>query len=87
MRAGLLNAVAVMGRTISDAQLGLLAGFQRVTLVMDGEEAGRMASIENGTKLLGQAGRRDVKVVFLPQEAQPDHLPIEDLKRIAGEIS
>jgi DNA primase len=87
VRAGVMNSVASMGRTISDAQLDLVRQFPKITLLMDGDEPGRLASVENGTRLLGLPERREVRIVFLPPDAQPDHLSVEDLRKVLGELS
>ncbi len=81
VRAGVPNAVALMGRTISDAQLELLRKFRSITLVMDGDEPGRLATAENATKLLGLE-LRSLTVVWLPAESQPDTIPAEELVKI-----
>ncbi len=81
VRAGILNSVAIMGRTISEAQLELLSGFREITLVMDGDEPGREASRENASKLLSLELRM-LKVVYLPDGEQPDTIPAEELARV-----
>ena len=81
VRAGVPDAVALMGRTISEAQLELLRRFRSITLVMDGDEPGRQATRENAVKLL-ELKLRALKVVWLPAEAQPDTIPSEELVKL-----
>ena len=71
---GLPNAVALMGRTLSDQQALLLSRFPSITLLLDGDEPGTKANHEVGAKLL-TLPVESVRVVFLPPpNRQPDTL-------------
>ena len=78
-RAGIPNAVAQMGRSMSQPQEKLLQRFERVTYLADpggpGEEAGR----EIGARLL-HGPWRSVRVIFLPK--QPDELTPDELRSL-----
>ena len=82
LRAGYENAVALMGRTVSEAQARLLERFVHIVLALDGDEPGLASSIEVGSKLLTLPHRRSVRVVFLPDGVQPDTLDANVLQGI-----
>lgn len=66
-----LPAVALMGTVLSDRQEKLLqeSGLERVTLMLDGDKAGREAA----EKILPRLARHfPVRVVELPEGTQPD---------------
>ena len=70
--SGCLNVGALMGCTLSEQQQGLLVkNFQRVTLLLDGDAAGREASQKITEQLLSKLW---VRVVAVPEGKQPDQL-------------
>ncbi len=82
VRAGIMNAVAVMGTSISDWQAEMLAHrFGRVVLLLDGDEYGREA-IGAAVHKLVMAEVGHVDIVFLPKGEQPDTLLPDDLRRL-----
>jgi DNA primase len=82
-QAGHRNVVALMGSTISDQQITLLAThFPRAVLMLDGDEAGRHASAAI-TERLRQ--RMDVAVIHLGNGIQPDRLRSSEINQLLGE--
>jgi DNA primase len=83
-QAGFPCVVALMGSTLSDNQEALLtAHFDRVILMLDGDEAGRLAS--------GQiAGRLSCKLVVrtipLLGDQQPDKLSSDEISRLMASV-
>jgi DNA primase len=71
------TVVALMGSTLSDEQERLICDrFRRVTLFLDGDDAGRAAA----TGIAGRLMRRVyVRVVDLPDGKQPDMLTPEEI--------
>jgi DNA primase len=72
--------VALMGSTISRRQVGLLSDhFDRVVLMLDGDEAGRQ-----GTAIIGGvlAARMPVHTISLQDGLQPDGLAPEEIQRL-----
>ena len=67
-----IPAVALMGRSLSEYQLGLLeaAGTRYLTLLLDGDEPGRQAMAEI-MRLLAKTPLR-VRALMLPEGTQPD---------------
>lgn len=84
VRAGAMNSVALMGKSLSDAQAELLKQFRRITLLLDGDDAGRKASAEVGAKLLTLGGQDSIQVLYLPSDHwnQPDKMPAEELQTL-----
>lgn len=81
VRAGILNAVAVMGTSISEWQAAMLAArFKRVIVMLDGDEYGREA-ISGAVHALVMAEVEHIDLVLLPKGAQPDSISPEDLRR------
>jgi 5S rRNA maturation endonuclease (ribonuclease M5) len=71
-QAGFGNVVALMGTNLSEHQAQLLAErFQRLVLMLDGDEAGQRAGSGIAARL---SGRLSVKVVTLPARMQPDQM-------------
>jgi DNA primase len=69
--------VALMGSSLSDEQEQLLLGrFKRVTLMLDGDNAGREAAEEIAKRLVH---RVHVRVVDLPEGKQPDQLSSDEI--------
>ena len=69
-----------MGSALSERQRWLLVrGFRNVTLMLDGDWAGRQASLA----ISGEpAPHRPVRVVHLSDNAQPDQLSSRSLQEI-----
>lgn len=77
--------VALMGSSLSEAQENLLAAkFERVVVMLDGDEAGRQATAEILARL---ASRMWVRAVMVPDGKQPDQLTSEELKALLADIS
>ena len=75
--------VALMGSSLSEYQEEvLLRQFKRVTLLMDGDAAGRQASEEIAKRLVRKL---HVRIVDLPDGQQPDQLDEEGIRRALGE--
>jgi DNA primase len=76
-------AVALMGTSISVQQLELLAhaNARHVTVMLDGDEAGRAASEEVAGAIGNVAWSR---IVHLPADAQPDTIDRAQLERLLG---
>jgi DNA primase len=81
-RAGLPWVVALMGSYLSaEQENALLARFDRVILLLDGDAAGRAASRVIAARL---SGRCLVEVVHLPDRAQPDQLSLTAIHQLLG---
>ncbi|MBX9660412.1 MAG: toprim domain-containing protein [Nitrospiraceae bacterium] len=78
-RAGLPHVVALMGSSLSDAQETLLAQFNRVILLFDGDDAGRAAALAIVPRLMA---RTFVKVITLPDGTQPDQLSSDEINQL-----
>jgi DNA primase len=78
-------AVGLMGSSISDAQIALLVhhcpNLRFVTVLLDGDEAGRKASELVAGKL---AWYWPVRIGALPQDMQPDTTPLPALMHAIG---
>src|SRR5262249_32805571 len=66
IRAGIMNAVAIMSNYATAEQVRQLAGFARVVILFDGDEPGRKGAADLQTKLakgevkhLGESMQRD----------------------------
>ena len=82
-QAGHPNVVALMGTELYETPARLLQSrFARVTLMLDGDAAGRKARVRVADCLRHQSA---VRVVELADGAQPDHLPDRELHRLLGE--
>lgn len=84
-RAGLTNTVAACGTAITGDHLSTLAGTGSppvVTVMLDGDTAGRSATatLLDTADQLGWAA----KAAFLPEGADPDSLPAEELRHHAS---
>jgi DNA primase len=76
-QSGNPSVVALMGSSLSDAQERLLVErFQRVTLLLDGDEAGQAAASEIAGRLVR---RLFVRILAVPKGKQPDQLSDEEL--------
>lgn len=81
-QAGYRAVVALMGSTLSTHQAELLVrSFDRVLLMLDGDEAGRQA-VPVITRVL--AARMPVAVVALADGVQPDHLASGDIQPLVA---
>jgi DNA primase len=81
-QSGHSSVVALMGSSLSDRQERLLVGrFQKVALLLDADDAGRMAVEEIAARLIRQVY---VKIVAPPDGKQPDQLDEEQLKGLLG---
>lgn len=69
--AGLLNAVASMGCTLSDKQAELIQEAKEVMVLFDGDEAG-MAGANEAKERLGS--KMPVRLVRLPLDTEPEDL-------------
>lgn len=69
-----IPVAALMGTSLSDEQAQLVrdAGFKYVTLLLDGDDAGRLASAANASIL---AKYIYVRIVELPEGEKPDSVP------------
>jgi DNA primase len=74
-----VSAVALMGRSMSKEQEGLISSLDsttRLTVVLDGDEPGRTAMPEIAIRL---ACHHFTRIVQLPADKQPDQLTAEQL--------
>jgi DNA primase len=78
-QAGFQSVVALMGCSLSETLQKLLCLFPRITLFLDGDEAGQKATGEITARLIKKTF---VKVVNLPDGKQPDQLSTDELKQI-----
>jgi DNA primase len=76
--SGFLNVVAVMGRSITSEQINLLVryGFSCVTLLLDGDEKGRIG-MKRSLDLLH--GKINTNPIYLPDDVCPDDVCAKDL--------
>lgn len=82
VQAGFTTTVALMGNTLSEAQVQLLANrFREVLVMLDGDEPGRAASADLASKLLQSSY---VRVVALRDGVQPDQLSPEQIREYLG---
>ena len=78
-QAGFPAVVALMGSSLSPSQQRLLLDrFERVVLMLDGDEAGRSASRAIASRLF----ERGPAVVWVPAGSQPDHLPVAAIQQL-----
>ena len=76
-QAGVRSVVALMGSVLYEQQRqALLARFRQVTLLMDGDPAGRKASSVIAPTLRPHCA---VRVILLPDGVQPDQLAERDI--------
>lgn len=77
------DAVALVGTSVSEEQAAMLGlRFDRVVLMLDGDEAGREATDKALVKLASR--QLWVKAVHLPDGLDPDMLPKEELHSLLG---
>lgn len=83
-QAGFPNVVALMGSELYDRQEELLVeSSDRVVLMLDADEAGQSATPDIALRLMRKVL---VRVVELPNGAQPDRLSSVEIRRILGGI-
>ena len=81
-QSGRPSVVALMGSSLSERQERLLVGrFQKVTLLLDGDDAGRTAAGEIAARLIR---RVHVRIVEPPDGKQPDQLDHGQLNGLLG---
>ena len=79
-RAGLPWVVALMGSSLSaEQENALLAAFERVALLLDGDAAGRAASRAIATRLSRRCWVAEIQV---PDGAQPDQLSLVAIQQL-----
>jgi DNA primase len=82
-QAGYQSVVALMGAALSGAQENLVAQrFRQVTLMLDGDQAGRTASRAAAQRL---AGRCSIRQIMLASGRQPDQMSNEEIHQILGQ--
>ena len=80
--AGYRCAVSIMGAAITDEQIEFLKEhFERVLLLLDGDEAGKKAAASIAQKLMYDLS---VRIVILPEGIDPDHADLRTLTRLLG---
>ena len=81
-RCGITNAVAACGTAITPAQISTLdsAGVHQLHIALDGDDAGRAAT--RAALRLARDSNLPARVVNLPQGADPDSLPPDELNRL-----
>ena len=85
-QSGFQNVVALMGSTLTAAQEKLLTqSFDEVTLMLDGDNAGREGTERAAAQL---AGKVKLSIVTIPDGRQPDQLTGPELRQLmaAGEV-
>jgi DNA primase len=81
IRAGIMNAVAIMSNNITEHQADLMQSrFRRVTVMLDGDEAGRDGIGQVVGKLV-MAEVDSIDLVLLPKGEQPDSISSDDLRK------
>jgi DNA primase len=82
-QAGFRSVVALMGATLYDRQRRLLTEhFRQIILMLDGDTAGRRASVDIAAQLERWC---PVRVIELPTNTQPDQLPENAVQAILVE--
>jgi DNA primase len=80
--AGFESVVALMGTELYEHPAQLLRDrFQRVALMLDGDAAGRLGRDRAAARLRDSC---EVRVIGLPEGAQPDQLPDRALRELIG---
>ena len=79
-QAGFLCTVALMGSALSEHQEKLLVeNFDRVAVMLDGDEGGRSATSQITARLIR---KQFVRVVDLPDGTQPDKLSSGEIQKL-----
>lgn len=82
-QAGFRSVVALMGSALSERQHRLLAhNFREITLMLDGDQAGRLARTVISAKLAQDC---PVRTVQLDHNVQPDQLSAQSLQEILAQ--
>ena len=83
-QAGFSSVVALMGSSLSTEQEGLLVErFDKVVLMLDGDEAGKSAVFEIASRLLRKVF---VRVVEVPDGKQPDELSSGEIQKLLASL-
>jgi DNA primase len=82
-QAGYAAVVALMGSAMSQEQEDALAQFQKIILILDGNDAGREAATMIAPRLMH---RTFVKVTDLREGSEPDRLSSEEIRSILGSL-
>jgi DNA primase len=83
-QAGFPGVAALMGTVLFPLpQKLLLERFQRVILMLDGDESGRQATHRIGAQLVGQCS---VQLVAVPAGRQPDQMTEEEIRALLGAV-
>lgn len=81
--AGFPSVVALMGSSLSAAQVSYLLGhFERILLMMDGDAAGQAANRAIAARL---SGRCSMELVGVPDGSQPDQLSPGAIRQLLAE--
>ncbi|MCA1559924.1 MAG: toprim domain-containing protein [Acidobacteria bacterium] len=84
-QAGCAAVVALMGSTLSRDQADLLcAHFERMLLMLDGDQAGRHGAATIADTL---AGRMPISTIALEDGAQPDELAWDRIRSLIGRVT
>jgi DNA primase len=82
-QAGFRSVVALMGSALSERQrLLLVEHFHTIILMLDGDQAGRQASIAVSAKLAPDCA---VRTIHLSDDIQPDQLSSKSLQELLGQ--
>jgi DNA primase len=82
-QAGFSNVVGLMGCSLSPIQAHFLECFERVTLMLDGDEAGRHATEVIGHQLVGKTR---LAVIPVPHGMQPDQLSSPQIEGLLFDV-
>jgi DNA primase len=79
-QAGFPQVVAFMGSWLSQAQQeGLVAHFQKLVVMLDGDQAGRQAT----QQIIRRLGSKiPLRWAVVPTAQQPDQLPVAEIRRL-----
>lgn len=83
VRAGIMNAVALMSNVATEDQVKILTGFLKVTVCLDGDAPGREGARDLVEKLTA-AGVEEIELKMLRDGRQPDDLPPDTLRACLG---
>jgi DNA primase len=82
-QAGVPNAVALLGTTVSDTQARWLSQAERIVALFDADRAGMKAGVELSEAL---ETTTDVQIVDLPWGKEPEDLCDNDLRETVSEL-
>jgi DNA primase len=83
IRAGIMNAVAIMSNYATDAQVKQLLGFRKVVVLFDGDRPGREGAADLVRKL-EEGGCESVEQRTLADGVQPDSVSVNSLRVFLG---